>query len=67
MGDEEILQKLSNRVYFYYHRSCQVNFIKRYDRFVETKKPEGDWHIIRQFHKKTFDAFHEILEYEMLK
>lgn len=65
IGDEALLEKLSNSTCYDYHRNCKVNFIKKYEKWIENEKPENNWHIIRQYHKTTFDAFRQFFDFEI--
>lgn len=68
VGDKELIKKISKLSgFYYYHRNCKVTFIRKYERFIEKEKPESDWHAVRQFHKKTFDIFREIIDKEVIE
>lgn len=67
VGDQQLMEKLSELSYFHYHRNCKVNLIKKYEKCIEKKKPETDWHVVRKFHKKTFDIFCKFIDDEIIE
>ncbi|KAK0161759.1 hypothetical protein PV327_008175 [Microctonus hyperodae] len=68
LGDEELLKKLNKLSDSYiYHRNCKAKFNSIYERSIKEEKPESEWHIMRQCHKKTFDVFQEIIDKEIIE
>lgn len=46
---------------------CKRSFVTRFERNIEKAKPETNWHIVRKCHKRTFEAFRQIIDEEIIK